>query len=129
MFSEDRFHPSPAGYARVAAALLPSVIASLDLLEELPAEPVPNLRRGEGVGPLPEAATRAVRQPGTEVAPAELAGQSRGPRGRWAVLLHRVLPGAPDSPDRQEAHGSTPQGDPVETHDDDSGMPLGGLER
>jgi lysophospholipase L1-like esterase len=129
MFSEDRFHPSPAGYARVAAALLPSVIASLDLLEELPAEPVPNLRRGEGVGPLPEAATRAVRQPGTEVAPAELAGQSRGPRGRWAVLLHRVLPGAPDSPARQEAHGSTRQGEPVETQDDDSGMPLGGLER
>ena len=29
MFSADRFHPSPAGYARAAAALLPSVYAAL----------------------------------------------------------------------------------------------------
>ena len=31
MFSVDRFHPSPAGYARVASALLPSVAAEADL--------------------------------------------------------------------------------------------------
>jgi hypothetical protein len=95
MFSEDRFHPSPAGYARVAAALLPTVSAALDLFGERSAPPEPNLRRGEGVGPVAVAATRAVAQPGTEVAPAEVAGQARGAHGRWAVLLHRIRPAVP----------------------------------
>ncbi len=95
MFSEDRFHPSPAGYARVAAALLPSVSAALDLLGERSHPTQPNVGRGEGFEPLAQAATRAVEQPGTEVAPAEIAGQSRGPRGRWALLLHRVRPAIP----------------------------------
>jgi len=95
MFSEDRFHPSPAGYARVAAALLPTVSAALDLFGERSAPPEPNLRRGEGIGPVAIAATRAVAQPGTEVAPAEVAGQARGRQGRWAVLLHRMRPAAP----------------------------------
>jgi lysophospholipase L1-like esterase len=95
MFSEDRFHPSPAGYARVAAALLPSVSAALDLLGERSRPAEPNIGRGEGFEPLAEAATRAVEQPGTEVAPAEIAGQARGPQGRWAVLLHRVRPAIP----------------------------------
>lgn len=36
MFAVDRFHPSGAGYRRAAKALLPSVLASLDLLEVLP---------------------------------------------------------------------------------------------
>ncbi|MEO7131296.1 MAG: SGNH/GDSL hydrolase family protein, partial [Dermatophilaceae bacterium] len=93
MFSQDQFHPSAAGYARVAAAMLPSVIAALGLLSE--AEQVfarPSLRRGEGVGPLTVAATRAVDHPGSEVAPAEVAGQQHGPHGRWATLLHRVRP-------------------------------------
>ncbi len=95
MFSEDRFHPSPAGYARVAAALLPSVSAALDLLGERSRPALPNIGRGEGFEPVAEAATRAVEQPGTEVGPAEIAGQSRGPEGRWALLLHRVRPAIP----------------------------------
>jgi lysophospholipase L1-like esterase len=95
MFSEDRFHPSPAGYARVAAALLPTVSAALDLFGERSDPAVPNARRGEGVGPVAVAATRAVAQPGTEVSPAEVAGQSRGTHGRWAVLLHRIRPAIP----------------------------------
>jgi len=95
MFSEDRFHPSPAGYARVAAALLPTVSAALDLFGERSHPTRPNLRRGEGVGPVAVAATRAVSQPGTEVAPAEVDGQSRGAQGRWAVLLHRIRPAVP----------------------------------
>ncbi len=95
MFSEDRFHPSPAGYARVAAALLPTVSAALDLLGERSRPPQPNIGRGEGFEPVAEAATRAVEQPGTEVGPAEIAGQSRGPEGRWALLLHRVRPAIP----------------------------------
>lgn len=37
MFSLDRFHPSSAGYQRTAAAILPSLLAALDLAEdELP---------------------------------------------------------------------------------------------
>ena len=95
MFSEDRFHPSPAGYARVAAALLPSVSAALDLFGERSTPVEPNASRGEGVGPVAVAATRAVIEPGTEVAPAEVAGRARGAQGRWAVLLHRMRPVMP----------------------------------
>jgi hypothetical protein len=95
MFSKDRFHPSPAGYARVAAALLPTVSAALDLFGERSTPTEPNLRRGESVRPLAVAATKAVTQPGTEVAPAEVAGQARGAQGRWAVLLHRIRPALP----------------------------------
>ena len=35
------------------------------------------------------AAGQAVKDAGTEVAPTEVGGQGRGPRGRWAVLLRR----------------------------------------
>ena len=34
MFSPDRFHPSPAGYAAAAAAILPSAASALDLVPE-----------------------------------------------------------------------------------------------
>jgi lysophospholipase L1-like esterase len=97
MFSEDRFHPSAAGYARVAAALLPSVSAALDLFGERTTPTRPSPQRGEGIGPVAKAATRAVAHPGTEVAPAEVAGQARGRQGRWAVLLHRIRPALPAS--------------------------------
>lgn len=118
LFSEDRFHPSAAGYARVAAALLPSVSAALDLFGERSHPAVPNLRRGESVGPVSVAATRAVAQPGTEVSRAQVRGQSRGAQGRWAMLLHRVRPPAvastgPHSPDEPPASAqSAPQTDP-----------------
>src|SRR3954462_7391235 len=95
MFSKDRFDPSPAGYARVAAALLPSVSAALDLFGERSQPVEPNVGRGESVRPLAVAATRAVTRPGTEVAPAEVGGQARGAKGRWAVLLHRIRPAVP----------------------------------
>ena len=52
MFSHDRFHPSPAGYARAAAALLPTVCAALGLFDEdverAPSRPQP--RRGGHAG-------------------------------------------------------------------------------
>ncbi|MFW5473925.1 SGNH/GDSL hydrolase family protein [Knoellia sp. CPCC 206450] len=89
MFSEDRFHPSPAGYARAAAALLPSVCAALGVWGHDTADRAPEARRGEGVGPVAVAAGQAVKDAGTEVAPTEVGGQARGPRGRWAVLLRR----------------------------------------
>ncbi len=89
MFSADRFHPSPAGYARAAAALLPSVCAALGVWGQDTADRAPEARRGEGVGPVAIAAGQAVRDAGTEVSPTEVGGQARGPRGRWAVLLRR----------------------------------------
>ncbi|KGN37396.1 SGNH/GDSL hydrolase family protein [Knoellia subterranea] len=89
MFSEDRFHPSAAGYARAAAALLPSVCAALGVWGQDTADRAPEARRGEGVGPVAVAAGQAVKDAGTEVSPTEVGGQDRGPRGRWAVLLRR----------------------------------------
>jgi lysophospholipase L1-like esterase len=97
MFSADRFHPSPAGYARAASALLPSVYAALGVWSGEPAdERAPDTRRGEGVGPVAVAAVYAVRDPGTEVSATQIAGQSRGPRGRWAMLLRRPHNPVPD---------------------------------
>jgi lysophospholipase L1-like esterase len=90
MFSADRFHPSAAGYARAAAALLPSVCAALDVLPDGGAPRRPDVRLGEGVDDVAHAAARAVAEPGTEVSGTEIGGSARGPRGRWAVLLNRV---------------------------------------
>lgn len=90
MFSQDRFHPSAAGYARVASALLPSVAAEVDAWPggaERDSEPEADL--GEGIGALDEAAERAAAHPGTEVGPAELSGRRSGPRGPWAMLRRR----------------------------------------
>lgn len=90
MFSQDRFHPSAAGYARVASALLPTVAAGVDAWPENAlgdSEPEPG--RGEGIGTLDDAAERAVSTPGTEVGPAELRGHRTGPRGPWAMLRRR----------------------------------------
>ena len=106
MFSADRFHPSPAGYARAASALLPSVYAALGVWSgERSEERTPDTRRGEGVGPVAVAAVHAVRDPGTEVSATQIAGQSRGPRGRWAMLLRRPRNPVPDR--HEQAHGPT----------------------
>lgn len=110
MFSKDRFHPSAAGYARAAAALLPSVCAALHVWGADTGDRAPEPRRGEGVGPVAVAAGQAVRAAGTEVAPTQVAGQSRGPRGRWAVLLRR-------RPDAAAVTADTEQVGPV-VHDE-----------
>ena len=112
MFSKDRFHPSAAGYARAAAALLPSVCAALGVWGADTTDRPPEPRRGEGVGPVAVAAGQAVKEPGTEVSPTQIAGQSRGPRGRWAVTLrrrHDQVPPAEDTPvaTEGEARAST----------------------
>jgi hypothetical protein len=88
MFSHDQFHPSPAGYARVASVLLPSVCDVLGLWSDSVSRG-PDPRRGERVGPVAVAAVQAVRDPGTEVSARAVGGQPTGPRGRWAVLLRR----------------------------------------
>jgi len=110
MFSADGFHPSGAGYARAAAALLPSVCAALGVL---PAgeDRIPDLRLGEGVDDVAHAAARAVAVPGTEVTATEVAGAARGPRGRWAVLLHRVRAPLPALPRVGRREDGTPPED------------------
>ncbi len=95
MFSADRFHPSSAGYARAAEALLPSVLAALDV-GQVEQEQRPDVRLGEGVDDVAHAAARAVAAPGTEVSGGEIAGATRGPRGRWALLLRRRGAVVPD---------------------------------
>lgn len=84
MFSADRFHPSATGYARAAAAMLPSIIDAIGL----PHRQDPN-RPGDGVLPVAQAAVAAADVAGTEVAGVELGGSTRGPRGRWAFLRMR----------------------------------------
>ncbi len=89
MFSADRFHPSAAGYARCAAAMLPSVCAAVGLWPDGGLERRPEAVRGEGVAPVAQAAAQAADVAGTEVSATEVAGTERGPRGRWALLLRR----------------------------------------
>lgn len=113
LFSLDRFHPSAAGYARVAAALLPSVVDSLGLWagEAPTAVPRPVSRRD--VAPVAVAAGQAAREPGAEVSGAELGGAARGPRGRWATLLRRRQPDVPEGPE--------PEVEPEVERSDDAG--------
>ncbi|HET7327009.1 MAG TPA: SGNH/GDSL hydrolase family protein [Nocardioidaceae bacterium] len=93
-FGPDRFHPSGQGYASVAAAILPSLAASLGFCPE--GEDLPETFRGEGILPVSYAAAEASRDAGTEVAPTEIGGHERGPRGRWVSLRHRRRSPLPD---------------------------------
>ena len=87
MFASDRFHPSAAGYAAAIQVSLPSAAAALGLRTETePAGPFLTRR----ARPVASAAARAVTHPGTEVAATQVAGQDRGPQGRWARLLRRT---------------------------------------
>lgn len=88
LFSIDRFHPSAAGYARAASALLPSACDALGL-PSIDTGRAPDRRRGERVGPVAKTAVRAVRDPGTEVSATDVEGSGRGHRGRWAMMLRR----------------------------------------
>ena len=87
LFGPDRFHPSAQGYASLAGALLPSLMATLGLVPEDEAQP--EVLRGEGVLPVATAAVEAVQTPGTELGGAEVAGSRRGVRGLWVELRHR----------------------------------------
>jgi lysophospholipase L1-like esterase len=88
LFSIDEFHPSAAGYAAAAAAILPSVADALDVWPAAPERGLRALRR-ETVRPVAQAAARAANRPGTEVQAAEVAGAHAGPRGPWALLRRR----------------------------------------
>jgi lysophospholipase L1-like esterase len=85
-FSDDRFHPSAVGYGRAAEVLLPSAAAALGLTTvSRPAGPFTSTR----ARPVAKAAARAASRPGTEVAAAEVHGESTGRRGPWARLIRR----------------------------------------
>jgi len=102
MFSADRFHPSATGYASAAAAMLPSLAASLGFGENADAEPI--RARGEGVLPLAQAAVEAVDEAGTELSAPRGIG-----RRRWVELRHRIrlFTGSPEDPsvDQDGPHG------------------------
>lgn len=98
LFSEDQFHPSSAGYAHAAAAILPSVIGALGLWA--PGDELPEPVRGDGILPVSIAAVAAADHAGTEVAAATVGGRARGPRGPWAQLRHRRRRPLPDAPER-----------------------------
>jgi hypothetical protein len=84
MWSADRFHPSPAGYARVVDALLPSVLQALGV------RGVSEVVR-DSVQDLDVAAAVAAITPGLEVETVEggEGAASAGP-GRLARLRRRV---------------------------------------
>ena len=82
LFGPDRFHPSAQGYARMAAVVLPTLLAALGLQPEQ--ESAPEYRRGEALLPLDVAVVEAARHEGASVEPAE-PGARRGP----SVLLRR----------------------------------------
>lgn len=103
-FSDDGFHPSAAGYRVAAEAILPSVLACLDL----PTETAPASRfTGRRPRPIAAAAARAAAHPGTEVAGAQVDGERFGSRGRWARLLRR---GADDAAQAAAAEGTAATG-------------------
>lgn len=87
LFGPDQFHPSAAGYAALAQALQPSVLAALGVVE--PGEESPERARGDVVLPVAQAAVSAAKVPGTEVDGTEVRGAERGRRGRWAQLRLR----------------------------------------
>lgn len=94
MFGPDQFHPSPAGYRSCAAAMLPTVAASIGVGPE--AGPAYEPARGEGVFSLTQAAVVAADSTGTELSRADVDGGDHGPRGRWTLLRHRRRVAIPD---------------------------------
>jgi lysophospholipase L1-like esterase len=95
MFGPDNYHPSAAGYATAAMAILPTLCAALGLWPE---DERPDGFRGEGILPVAQAAAEAAAKSGTEVTAAGPAGAPGAPtavaarrRGPWALLKHRRL--------------------------------------
>lgn len=86
-FSADQFHPSAAGYAEAAQALLPSALDALGLSTRARSASPFTTRR---VKPVAKAAAQAVARPGTEVAAAERFGRSENRSGPLAQLRRRL---------------------------------------
>ncbi|MDX6284958.1 MAG: hypothetical protein QOG53_443 [Frankiales bacterium] len=97
LFGPDRFHPSAAGYATCTYALMPAACEALGLWPEPagvrgPLEMAELADLAEPVLPVADAAAEAAENPGSEVTGVQVAGQDRGPRGRWARLRLRRTP-------------------------------------
>ncbi len=110
LFSEDRFHPSAAGYAEAAIAVLPSCLDALGLQTRARSASAFTTRR---VKPVAKAAAQAVARPGTEVAGAERFGRSENRRGQLAKLRRRLprrrmLPGRRRTPTSPETAVAVP---------------------
>ena len=85
LFGPDRFHPSAAGYARMSAAVLPTVVAALGFAPE---DETPEWDRGEAVLPIDIAVLEAARHPGASVEPVS-DETGRPGQGRFATLRRR----------------------------------------
>jgi lysophospholipase L1-like esterase len=86
LFGPDRFHPSAAGYARMASVLLPTTLAALDLAPEEDVRP--EYARGEAMLPIDVAVLEASRYPGASVEPID-AGNAPATQGRGGFVLLR----------------------------------------
>jgi lysophospholipase L1-like esterase len=85
-FSDDRFHPSAAGYEAAANAVLPSCLDGLGIRTRARSASTFTTRR---VKTARKAAAQAVAHPGAEVSGAERFGRSEGRRGPFAQLRRR----------------------------------------
>lgn len=99
LFSDDQFHPSAAGYAEAARAMLPSCLDALGLRTRARSASPFTTRR---VKTAKRAAAQAVAHPGTEVAGAERFGRREGRRGPFAQLRRR-LPRRPQARSPEDA--------------------------
>jgi lysophospholipase L1-like esterase len=86
LFGPDRFHPSAAGYARLASVLVPPTLAALGVLPE--EERAPEPARGDAIMPIAHAAVAAARTPGTEIEP-QPSTHGGVPWGRFVQLRRR----------------------------------------
>ena len=109
LFGPDRFHPSAAGYHRMASAVLPTVLAALDLA---PAEDLPlEYARGEAMLPIDIAVLEAARHPGASVEPVEEERQPAEGRSRFVQLRRRRRQLDTDVETPLESEASTNDGD------------------
>jgi len=106
LFGPDRFHPSAAGYARLASVLVPPVVAALGLGPE---EEKPQPDQPETLVSLADAAVLASKTTGTGLEPPTHPAPGR--RTRLAKLrLRGRSPQAEDAaPEQQESVESTTQ--------------------
>jgi lysophospholipase L1-like esterase len=119
LFSEDRFHPSGRGYARVAAVLLPCVLEALGL-------PSPT-RCGAHLADLvpvrvERAARDAARRPGTAVEPGSTT--SARPTDRLVRVWRERRRAVPSGPSQRQPTRHTIKGpDRAEAAGDPGGVP------
>lgn len=121
LFGPDRFHPSAAGYARMTAAVLPTVLAALDLVPA--GEESPEYARGEAVLPIDIAVLEAARQPGASVEPVEEGATPAAGRPRFAQL--RLRRRQPETDVETPSDSEDAENGVLESGRDDDGVTAG----